>query len=457
MPRGSNAGSGRAGAALRGAGPRPEPGTIPESLSEIREILHGLDRRVGDAPPRDGAGAFPRSTPAADEPGAASGGAVASPDPVPAPQAAPPLRRSVPAFAALAVAGVIGLGAAGLVAAGGPNLPDLVASASGKGQAPAGNRSEAVARAALPPAPIAASAKSDAVAPSKASPLPHIDMEPWQPPPAAGTGTALPAAAPSAKNRFDGRGHGRSPIGPAAVVVQGDTAALFAQRPAVPRQVGLVPAGRSAAATAEQSQRAHRSPHIAQNKAAPESRRGKPAHRDRLAHRSSPAIAGTETGPRPRREPARQPRETEVSSASRRWNRAAADPPAGMAGNDSGGSFAAAGQLADRNGGPRIYGGAEANPGPTAPGRADYAPAAAEPPRQPADWGDRGFAPRPRTVTVVDGFAPPFAPPPPPPPRFRYHLRAFPFAPPPRFRYGPGAGPPYPPPPFPYRSRFALP
>ena len=57
--------------------------------------------------------------------------------------------------------------------------------------------------------------------------------------------------------------------------------------------------------------------------------------------------------------------------------------------------------------------------------------AAAEWPRRPLSWEERGFPPGPsgpRVKTVIEGGFPPFAAPPPPPPRYRY---------------GPAAGLPY--------------
>lgn len=139
------------------AGSPPESGTIAESLSKIRELLHEFDEGGGRSASATG------SVPATDEfreaePGVSSDDAVAAPNSIPA---AMPRRRNGIAVAALAVGGLAVLGTAGLVSAGRPDLPLLAASPAGTGQAAVGNQPEAMAWAALPPARGAAVAKGD--------------------------------------------------------------------------------------------------------------------------------------------------------------------------------------------------------------------------------------------------------------------------------------------------------
>jgi hypothetical protein len=175
---------------LGAARSRPESGTLLESVQELRELLRAFntdDRE--DAAPK-GASADPiasvavagvpgEADPACEEPddaeafyaslmaglGMPSDGAAASPDPFAAMPESPPRRRRSTAFAVVAVAGGIVLGATGLVMARGPDLhllmTGVMTSASGNGQPHSGDRDDAAARAALPPV-VAAVARGEA-------------------------------------------------------------------------------------------------------------------------------------------------------------------------------------------------------------------------------------------------------------------------------------------------------
>jgi hypothetical protein len=128
-------------------------GTLAESLSEIRELLHAFDAGGGEGAPATGPSAPAADEPERVEPDTPSDGAVATPEPIPTamPQAVPPRRRNGLTVTALAAGGLAVLGAAGLVSAGGRGLPLVAVSTAGKGQAGAGIQPEAMARAALPP------------------------------------------------------------------------------------------------------------------------------------------------------------------------------------------------------------------------------------------------------------------------------------------------------------------
>lgn len=132
---------------LAAEGSPPQSGAIAESLSKIRELLREFDGGGGESASATGSGpaaAEPREA----EPDPSSDGAVATPDPIPA---AMPRRHSGIAVAAVAVGGLAVLGTAGLVSAGRLDLPLLVVSTAGQGQADGGNQPKAMARAALPP------------------------------------------------------------------------------------------------------------------------------------------------------------------------------------------------------------------------------------------------------------------------------------------------------------------
>lgn len=168
---------------LAAAGSRPESGTIAESLSKIRELLHEFDEGDGKS------ASTTESIPAADEPRKVEpdtswDGAVATPDPI---LATMPRRRTGIAVAALAVGGLVVLGAAGLASAGRLGLPLLVVSTAGKGQAAAGTQPEAMARAALPPARgVAAAAGNVTPGPPAGTGYKaprHVDRGAWRPPP----------------------------------------------------------------------------------------------------------------------------------------------------------------------------------------------------------------------------------------------------------------------------------
>jgi hypothetical protein len=206
--------------------PRLDAGTLPEVLGEIRTILRGLGERDGaDAPlPGEGSGASPRNIPAPRKIGPArslpealykqslaalglpSDGAIEKrPDPVPAalPEAAPPRRRNGPAVAALAVAGFVVLGAAGLAVTQGTKLAHRAASAAGQNRSQAGDAAKAAIRLALSPARIAPAAKSAAAPPLfAAAPKGTAGIRPKapaRPPEPRNPGTAAPRLPPVAQ------------------------------------------------------------------------------------------------------------------------------------------------------------------------------------------------------------------------------------------------------------------
>src|SRR5579884_222043 len=396
---------------------RPEPGTIGESLREIRELLHEFDRGGGAHPP-------PASAPAADAPkaepeasythagaapGAVSEGALAMP--APAPRVASPPRRNGAVVAMLAIAGLVVLGAAGLVTAAGLDLPPLAVSASEKRQARTGGGLEIMARAALPPARSVAVAKGDA-APKPPAETGHkaprnADAGSWRPSSDSRIRIVLPAVAPGVRDRSARAGDGRGRAGHVAAVAHDGAA----ETPAAPRTTDLAAPGEMPG----QPQRKRFAP----RRTVEANRSGALSRGDRPARRALPAIAAGEDGiPQSLQDPTPPwPMNENGFPAAMRRRRAAPPPPAAEA--DS--------SVAERSAG-RHEG---------------YAPAA-EQPRRPFDWSDRGFPsgspPRPQGEAAASAF--PFSP----PPRYRYGPRAFPFPPPPPPRYRGGVGPPYPPP-----------
>jgi hypothetical protein len=402
---------------------RSEPGTIGESLREIRELLHDFNGGGGAGPPPT------ESAPAADAtkaaPGASFTHAVAAPItasdgalamPAPAPHAAAPPRRRGVAVAMLAMAGLVVLGAAGLVTAAGLDLPLLAVSASGKKQARPGGGPEIMARAALPPARSIGAAKGNA-APKPSAEIRHEalrngDTGLWRPPSHSRIRIVLPVVAPDARDQSarEGDGHGRAD--PIAATEHEGAAAAPAQTKADLAAAGGMPEQR-------QGQRFGR--RAAPRRTATASRSGAFSRGDRPARRPFPAIAIGENGiPQSLQDPTTPwPTDENAFPAPVRQSRAVLPPSAAEAGN---GMF-----------------------GRSAVGVAEYAPAVTARRRRPVDWSDRGFPPMPQDEAAVGAF--PFSP----PLRYRRGPRAFPFPPPPPPRYRGGAGPPYPPP---WRARF---
>lgn len=131
---------------------RNEPGTVLAALREIRKILRDSERYRGEgaAQPNGGHSVIVRSAPTADD--SRERGTVALSARTFTTLVAPPPRRSAAAHAVLVVAGLALFGAMSLIAMRGKDLDHPAASAPGKRASPAGDRSEAVARAAIPPA-----------------------------------------------------------------------------------------------------------------------------------------------------------------------------------------------------------------------------------------------------------------------------------------------------------------
>jgi hypothetical protein len=136
-----------------------------EEADEAEAFCASLMARLGL--PSNGAAASPDALPAAAPEGLPrqrdraalmarlgmpSDGAIAPPDPLPAAPENPPQHRTGAVLAALAVAGVVVLGATGLVMTRGPDLHHLMASAADERSSPVGL--VPAARAALPP-PVA--------------------------------------------------------------------------------------------------------------------------------------------------------------------------------------------------------------------------------------------------------------------------------------------------------------
>jgi hypothetical protein len=238
------------------SGSDSEAGTVSESLSEIREILRGLNvRGREDAPPGEGFEASPRNAPTVDKPrkigpacsmpealykqsiaalGISLDGAVAHFDPAPAAsKAALPSPRGGGAVVMLTVAGLVVLGAAGLVATQGPKLLHRASSVveQSRSRAPNGPMAngpkadgpKAVTYAALRPARILPVVKSDAAslpiamskepvaissrAPVRAPEPRNVGTASGRPSPAAQAATAPPVtSAPGAAAHAQGRG-----------------------------------------------------------------------------------------------------------------------------------------------------------------------------------------------------------------------------------------------------------
>ncbi len=485
----------------------PGSGTLAESLSEIRELLHAFDEGGGaDAP----AG---QNAPAADEPERAepddpSDGAVAPPDPIPAamPQAAPLRRRNGLAVAALAAGGLAVLGAAGLVSAGGSGLPLMAVSTAGKGQAGRGRQSEVMASAVLPPARSATMPKDNAVPEPPAGTghraLRHGDSGAWRLPPAE-TRAATPVIALGGGDRSQSKSRDRT--GQIAAVEHHSAAAAFAPRPAAAREADLAPATEE---RPRQPRRARFGLRAAQRPAEQTSRRGKPSHDDQPALRAARMIAAgparvslhqnEDGGLRSRTETAVGPKQAQALPALAWQHRTATYPPARGVGSHAP-EFSTSGRVrhapavatgrqrpADRSTrsfppAGRIEEAGGSLPEPSAAGRADYAPVAAAGWRQPAAWGNRGFAPEgrieeadraqyapaaagwwrsmawgsrnaspdppmPQGGTIIEGRLPPYGAPPPPPPRWRPPFRRWgpPGPPLPLYHYAPYARPFYP-------------
>jgi hypothetical protein len=425
----SNPTSGRKGlsASLPTARLRSEPGTIEESLREIRELLHDLDGGGGMGPPST------ESTPAADAakaaPRASFTRAVAAPVvavsdgalamPALAPHVASPPRRRGAAVAMMAMAGLVVLGAAGLVTAAGLDLPLLAVSASGKKQARPGGVPEIMARAALPPARSVVAAKGNA-APKPPAETGHEaprngDTGSWRPPSHSRIRIVLPVVVPGARDRSarEGDGHGRAD--PIAAAEHDGAAAAPAQTKADLAAVRGMP---------EQRQEQRFGRRAAPRRTSTASRSSGFSRGDRPARRAFPAIAAGENGiPQSLQDPTTSwPTDENAFPAPVRQSRAALPPSATEVGN---GMF-----------------------GRPAVGVAEYVPAVTARRRRPVDWSDRGFPPGPpmaQDEAAVGAF--PFSP----PLRYRHGPRAFPFPPPPPPRYRGGGGPPYPPP---WRARF---
>jgi hypothetical protein len=237
------------------SGSGSEVGTVPESLSEIREILRGLDTRGGDdAPPGEGFEASPRNASIMDKPrkigpacsipealykqsiaalGMSLDGAVTRFDSVPATsKAALPPPRGGAAVAALTVAGLVVLGAVGFVAAQGPKLLHRASSVveQSRPRAPIGPKAigpradgaKAVTYAALRPARILPVVKSGAAtlptaAPKEPAAISSRAPEPRnvgtasrRPSPAKQAATTPSVSAPGAEARSQAQGRGRA-------------------------------------------------------------------------------------------------------------------------------------------------------------------------------------------------------------------------------------------------------
>jgi hypothetical protein len=205
----------------------------------------------------------------------------------------------------------------------------------------------------------------------------------WRPPPAEAR-AAKPVIAMDWSDR-----KGRDRAGRVAAADHAGAAAAFASRPAVVGKADLAPAAEEAS---RQPREAHHNPRMAQGRAAQADRRGKPSGSNQPAQRSARAIAaapapllqyGEDNRRRPRAEPAFRPMEARAVPALAQQNRTAMPPQAEGTG-----------------------GGA---PAPAAAGSAEYAPAAAAGWRQPAAWGNRGFAPEGRIEEAAGGAPEPAA------------------------------------------------
>jgi hypothetical protein len=209
---------------LRMAQPRSEPGTVQASLQEIRKILRDSDNGGKDATqPQDEPVILIRSAPTGDEPREPrkeeTSGLFARAF---APLVAPPLRRDGSVRAVLAVAVLALLGAMSFMVARGMDLSNPAASARGKGAPRADDRLQAVARAALPPAPPVEVARSDATRLPPATPQ-HPDASlataaaiRVNPRPEPRTPTAAPVIPPApharAADRRSGSGFRHPPV-----------------------------------------------------------------------------------------------------------------------------------------------------------------------------------------------------------------------------------------------------